>query len=335
MSSMISGRDVFNVTTDILDILADAGNASQHMLVNSTESSGVTAQDDVTTQNDVTSRDRLIPDGLMLYVTMYLSIVIPIVISAFGTGTNVINLIIFTKLGVKDSMTVGLWALSLSDLLVAVQTLGSSVCYLANITSPSRFMNPILIQYVSLCWSQDLMYLVSNWITTFISLERCYCVINPFKVRATFTRNRSIAAVVFIYAFHIGSYLPIFATHRLDWASEDASNFSNFSTVMVVSYGPNRATIHHAVDILNGAVLPVIQQALVIGSAVCLSYGLKSSSKVRKQKQGDDVKRRSMLSQKESRLVTVVVFLALILTVCNTPRLVRRCVFVLLQFVLL
>ena len=106
--------------------------------------------------------------------------------------------------------------------------------------------------------------------------------------------------------------------------------------ILVVKFTRNRAVIHHTVDIINGALLPVVQQALVIASAGGLAYGLKAASKVRvgahayisasdKGKEDRDPgeakqAQKSSLSQKEVRLVKVVAFLTLILTICNIPR---------------
>ncbi|RUS70021.1 hypothetical protein EGW08_022216 [Elysia chlorotica] len=378
--------------------------------------------------------------------------------------------------------------------------------------SRDTLVSPGLVHYVSLLWSQDMMYLVSNWITTFISLERCVCVIWPFKVKSLFTRTRCIVVLVIIFIVHVASYVPIFASHRLDivkvkaehhdldsqsdarggvagivgfysqttspglyppsgnfifhsdrdyddsrrtttlsdisWASSTQTSSNMFDVVegtsvfhameeeylkvryarpgldldssvggnkskldldlgvtndknavrtstrpmnedidvyldtagdkdlsktsetpgideyldldaepdqtgkeseagskkvMMLTFSKNRALIHHTVDIINGAVLPVVQQALVIASAGGLAYGLKAVSKVRTDARaqredpgktktailkdnggggrgGAKPAQKSGLSQKEMRLVKVVAFLALILTICNIPR---------------
>ncbi|GFR62917.1 hypothetical protein ElyMa_005469800 [Elysia marginata] len=58
----------------------------------------------------------LIPKSMMIYIDIYSHIVVPFIVSSFGVVSNVINLIIFTRLGLKDGMSVGLWSLSFSDL---------------------------------------------------------------------------------------------------------------------------------------------------------------------------------------------------------------------------
>ncbi|KAK3793001.1 hypothetical protein RRG08_032264 [Elysia crispata] len=383
----------------------------------------------------------LIPKWMMIYIDIYSHIVVPFIVSSFGVVSNIVNLIIFTHLGLKDGMSVGLWCLSFSDLTVTGQTLGSSICSLCGLVLPrDTLVSPGLVHYVSLLWSQDMMYLVSNWITTFISLERCICVIWPFKVKSLFTRARSIAVIVIIFVVHVASYAPVFASHRLEivkvkaeqqhlGSGSDASSgfpglLNSFSSTvssldtsprsfmsqtgkegglslpddstdfplkftglhsplvftqspsplseevgitsvalakdketsagpdealdpdieavmamrskkfMIVAFSHNRAVIHHTVDIINGAVLPVVQQALVIASAGGLAYGLKATSRVRTggHAQKSDTEKgtkdegetkqaqKSGLSQKEMRLVKVVAFLALILTICNIPR---------------
>ena len=58
----------------------------------------------------------LIPKSMMIYIDIYAHIVVPFIVSSFGVVSNVINLIIFSRLGLKDGMSVGLWCLSFSDL---------------------------------------------------------------------------------------------------------------------------------------------------------------------------------------------------------------------------
>ncbi|GFR62910.1 chemosensory receptor C [Elysia marginata] len=123
----------------------------------------------------------------------------------------------------------------------------------------------------------------------------------------------------------------------LEPSSAQAASAIKSKKILKVTFSQNRAVIHHTVDIINGAVLPVVQQALVIASAGGLAYGLKATSRVRggghaqrngseKAKGSNDVgettrsQKSSGLSQKEVRLVKVVAFLALILTICNIPR---------------
>ncbi|GFO26546.1 chemosensory receptor c [Plakobranchus ocellatus] len=220
------------------------------------------------------------------------------------------------------------------DYTVTAQTLGSSLCSLCGLLLPKDTrIPPGLVHYVRLLWSKDMMYLVSNWITTLISLERCVCVIRPFK---RFTIAPSSSAI---------NHTPSLREDTIpeSWKKKSKDDFYNdvdeeVQEIMVVGFSENRAVIHHTVDIINGAVLPVLQQALVIASAGDLAYGLKSASKVRTKghaQNADSEKttgsrdsvnakqpQKSVLSKKEIRLVKVVSVLALILTICNIPRFV-------------
>ncbi|CAG5117802.1 unnamed protein product, partial [Candidula unifasciata] len=46
-------------------------------------------------------------------------------------------------------------------------------------------------------------YLMSCWITVMISVERCFCVVSPFKVKQIFTRDRCVTSVLIIYVVFI------------------------------------------------------------------------------------------------------------------------------------
>lgn len=256
-------------------------------------------------------------------IDIYINYLLCGIIAVFGSANNVINMIIFYRLGLKDSMSVGLMALSVTDFLASFVGLSGIAYIIVDKFVPESVIEPLSINHVSFGWLRDLLFLCSAWITTVLSIERCVCVVFPFKVKEIFTRVRCLAAVVIIYTVIISSNLPIFLSHWLVWTKVEfkIANETVLKDRLVVKYAANRRQIQLVVDVFTGAIIPIPSQVLVLISVIWMIHGLRVSSRVRHgtttvSKSGADGK----LSQKEARLVKVVLFLAIILTICNTPR---------------
>ncbi|CAG5122565.1 unnamed protein product, partial [Candidula unifasciata] len=127
---------------------------------------------------------QVISDDVAIYLHISLNVVVRSVISVAGVVTNLINMIIFSKLGLKDSMSVGLFSLSLTDFLVTVIQLASAVTFVMDLLCVNAGVDKKYLGYYSLAWAISGVYQISCWITAMISIERCYCVVFPFKVKA-------------------------------------------------------------------------------------------------------------------------------------------------------
>ncbi|CAG5117951.1 unnamed protein product, partial [Candidula unifasciata] len=154
---------------------------------------------------------QVISDDALIYIRISLNIVARFIISIAGIVTNIINMIIFVKLGLKDSMSVGLFSLSLTDVLVTGVQLASCLCFVTGFVC----MNIGIDRYLG--WAISFVYEISCWITAMISIERCYCVVSPFTVKQVFTRFRCVAATVTIYILYIGMHVPVYLYPRIKW----------------------------------------------------------------------------------------------------------------------
>lgn len=269
----------------------------------------------------------IISDEVMTGIHIYGNLLLRGSIAVFGAVNNIINMIIFYRLGLKDSMSVGLWVLSFSDFVVTFLGLFGTACFVWETFFPYTAIEPVSFEFVTVGWVRDIAQLISGWITTFLSIERCVCVVFPFKVKQIFTRTRSLVLMVVIYVVHIAVHIPVFASQWLGWTTINV-NIGNETVQrqrMVVMFSDARPQIQFYIDIANGAVLPFPSQILLLISVVWMIYGLRASSRIRTLKPTNDKdeegsKKESKLSFKERRLVKVVLFLAIILFVCNIPR---------------
>ncbi|GFS13048.1 chemosensory receptor B [Elysia marginata] len=135
-------------------------------------------------------------------------------ISAFGIAGNIINVIVYWRIGFKESITVTLFVLSISDLSLVIVQLFCSLCLTPGFRKTSDIglllyeltYGPIGV--VRSCWCR-----MSMCITVLITVERCVCIKLPTKVKIIFTPKRAVAMVVICAIVICLSALPIYLSY--------------------------------------------------------------------------------------------------------------------------
>ncbi|KAK0045246.1 growth hormone secretagogue receptor type 1 [Biomphalaria pfeifferi] len=254
-------------------------------------------------------------------------------VSVIGVVGNVVNMIIFVRQLLKDSMTVGLFALSFTDFSVSLAEMTMSTIYLANYIFPYCPVDLWALAYVGFGWTLYTGYLISGWITAMIALERCFCVVAPFRVKQLFTRRRCVIVVIIIYTVHLLPLLPLYIAERMQWVVIEDPNALFNSTLSIKLYYTITLTdfadeVEKALDATAGLFLFLASQAVLTICSLWMTYSLKATSLVRSHKSAfteklaSSEKLSSNLTPQEKRLVKMVLSLAVLQTVCNLPRLI-------------
>ncbi|BFZ09212.1 hypothetical protein BsWGS_12251 [Bradybaena similaris] len=238
---------------------------------------------------------------------------------------------IFWKLGFKDSMSVNIFALSVTDFITTFLQTVVCLCYLTSKFYPDSNVDFWAIGNFAVQWMENAAYLISCWITAVISIERCFCVVFPFKVKQIFTRFRSFIALLTIYVLHIGLHVLVYAVHKMEWMqifvhSPAGSNVTvppkrRFTAVV----GEETARIEEIFNIIVSLALSDVSFIIVIACTAWMIHKLHATATIRqvlssRLPEGDS--QQSQLSSKERRLVKVALALATALTACSLPRVV-------------
>ncbi|XP_059157404.1 uncharacterized protein LOC131941858 [Physella acuta] len=275
------------------------------------------------------TKEFLFSNSLLRTLIFALSVILHGVISLAGVLSNSVNVLVFIRLGLKDSMSVGLWALSFTDLIVSTLQLASCVCYCVAYVYPNNPISPWSIGSFIFGWARSVAYYISCWITTIIALERCYCVVAPFLVKLVFTKSRCVVSITCIYLFHVGLVIPVFIYDPLEWVPATlGEKDANGSLIFFMQFQTTFTKLGAKWDTINslayGVTLSLISQGLLLFCTFWMVFSLKNSSKIRKHsetKQNRENHQNSdNLSARERRLVKVVILLAIIQTVCSVPR---------------
>ncbi|XP_005111766.1 probable G-protein coupled receptor B0563.6 [Aplysia californica] len=226
------------------------------------------------------SPDGKIIDDQTTNVLLLLNIVsIYAIVCSFGVCTNVINLVVFVKQGLRDTVNMTLFGLAIADMGSLLALLLMSLCY-----------NPVFLYSDIVPFkANEVSYLLSgmprvcftriiSWCTAFISFERCICVLFPLKVRTLITPTRTKWVLITIYVTMAASLIPVYYTTRMDWKFYPGRN----KTLLGLVFIKNREMIDRLTFGL-GSFIAVCSFLCVSVCTLVLIVGLKKKSKWRQQ----------------------------------------------------
>ncbi|XP_012945253.1 adenosine receptor A1-like [Aplysia californica] len=263
--------------------------------------------------------------------------ILQVIILSFGISSNVVNLVVFARMRLEDSVTIVFFALSISDLGFLTFFL---LMRMFSIMSQAFRLGPTVsmetIAYL-LVWYSYMFLDISIITTVFTAVEKCCCVAIPLMFKNVFTRSRTLIILVCIYVMMFVYYIPTFTSHGLKMTFDPARNRSKY----VYSYVAHRLIVFNIFRMFNRVVLPFVAQVIVLFCMVVMTVKLQQATRKRKEMTSErdaDVTERSTNSRKvnkskssadanklggkEMRVVQAVNLVAAIFVACNLPEIV-------------
>ncbi|KAK3781333.1 hypothetical protein RRG08_018960 [Elysia crispata] len=249
-----------------------------------------------------------------------------------GIFSNIVNISIFIKAGVKDGASVIFLSLSISDMLY-------SSFYLIN--RILRFLQFILDQhpYVRLAhlafvigpYSQ-LFFNVSILITLFAGVQKCACVAIPLTFRNFFTFRKSVVTLISIFACMVIYYLP-----RLCLSYVEIRHDPQFNRTRLMAKMLNftmAITLSRIMKSVNRVSLPIVAELILIFCVCVMTYKLRQAAITRQSmtssmaqegktadvKEGNASGSGSSLSKKELRVIRSVNIVCAVFVAGTAPR---------------
>ncbi|GFO04175.1 chemosensory receptor a [Plakobranchus ocellatus] len=259
-------------------------------------------------------------DGALIYP------IVPILFfSVLGVGTNILNILVFIKMGLQETTTISMLALAVSDLICCIMAFWTYLCYVPAFRDMPGL--PFQSVEVSLETGQTFRpYVIRTGalITAFITLERCLCVVIPLKVKNIITLSATRVLIVVIYIITIVPYIAHPMLYQLDWKFYPYLNRSLVGAV----YKENPLAILFMLiaSYLCGFFYLLLATSVVIVCTLFLVINLLRSSRwresMRKQTGASTAKSADMKtssSRREDRLIKQVVVIAILFIICTTP----------------
>ncbi|GFS22233.1 chemosensory receptor C [Elysia marginata] len=200
----------------------------------------------------------------------------------FGVVANILNIIVFTKIGVKDNVTVSFLALTVSDLThlvlmsphIVVSTMEH---FLVKFGVSIKWLFDPLILRNPFYWYAFVFYETSILITVYISVVRCACVAMPLKVKTTFTVRRAIIAFITFFLCVALLRVPMFMSRRIVREFDQVSNASR----VVYKEIDDGGLADMVNDIVSRNILTWASFIVVIACVVVMVTKLRASARFR------------------------------------------------------
>ncbi|XP_059168686.1 uncharacterized protein LOC131950512 [Physella acuta] len=248
-----------------------------------------------------TQVNKFIEDSVRMLWFVVLKCAMYELFSLVGIISNVVSLSVFSRIGCHDSVNVWLVALTISDLVSLLVLLWMGVCYNPWFTYSDVTFDTWSLVYLTGGWPKIYLARVTSWVTAFVTLERCLCIALPLRVKAIFTRGRSIFinASIFLLIFLIMP--PIYVTTGLSWQWYPDRN----KTLLGLDFTSERNDIYNTVISIN-IILTYLSFFVVLLSSFVLLVSLERHARWRKVKA--DVKPSSATAKelKVSRMVLLI-----------------------------
>ncbi|CAL1527141.1 unnamed protein product, partial [Lymnaea stagnalis] len=234
-------------------------------------------------------------------------------LSVFGIATNGINMVIFLKQGLDNSVNISLFGMSVSDTLSLVTLLWYNVCLNPLFFNAGLTVDPIELQHLTGCYPHDCFSRITCLITLYITAERCLCIALPLKVNQIVTPARTAVVVWLLFLLMISLLIPEYAYLRIDWKYFPQFNKTLMGLVPRTEY----SDMMGLTAILYATVLLVSFVAVIL-LTILLIYKLRTKQKWRMEVTSDATQQET-ISLRNKKTIAMVVLIAIVLIVCSTP----------------
>ncbi|KAK6976088.1 G-protein coupled receptor [Biomphalaria glabrata] len=244
-------------------------------------------------------------------------VIVSPIITIAGIVTNVINIVVYSKHAVRESINVTFLTLAITDLagLVCCVWYGIGVNPLLSSRTDLSF-NSVEVTYLTGAYPRILFTKMTCWITVYVSLERCYCIVVPLHVKTMITPRRTAWTLAGLYAVGIITSFPVFYSGSLflEWKTDPLSN----RTVLGMGMSTYYAEVA-TVSVVSVASLFLTSFVIIILTTVVLAAVLNKKSKWR-QRSGNYGKNRSKyIGNRDITLSKTIVLLSSVLIVSYLP----------------
>nr|KAG5695160.1 hypothetical protein BaRGS_030206 [Batillaria attramentaria] len=239
-----------------------------------------------------------------------------------GVTTNVINCAVFCSQGLRDRISMCLFSLSVADLLYIVTL---NLRYLGILISEVRGGAQFYDKWVTFLLRYRLVAvhagfaLVSNLVSIVIALERCVCVVSPFRA-AKLLRTGVLAATIAVLSLLLMAGMQ-FVAFKFDVVCAVVLGTNSTPTRVVV---PSQLYLDNVllVDVLDTFVftssLPAVSLVVVVIATIITVVKLRAASSWR-----EETSRNAVISRKEVALTRMLVVISCVYIACVSPRLFR------------
>lgn len=156
---------------------------------------------------EIVRLDTIVSDHLVSILSLVNYVIISGVISVLGIAFNIVNIVVFIKLGFTDTVNISLLALAVAELQSLLPLVWNGVGYNPILINRHRNINFEMILYITAAWPHICFSRIAAWLIAFVTFERYLCVALPLKVKTIISPRRTRATVVSIFAIFTAAFV--------------------------------------------------------------------------------------------------------------------------------
>ncbi|CAL1546903.1 unnamed protein product, partial [Lymnaea stagnalis] len=255
---------------------------------------------------------QIVSDALRAVILVVNYCILSTAINLFGTATNVINMVVFLRQGLADTVNVSLFGLAVSDLCCLLTLQWMNLCFNPLFRYSQIGFESFETQYITAGWPHVCFARITGLITAYITLERCLCVVIPLKVKTTLTPRRTVVIIVAIFFVLICSTIPPYTVDFFAMKFYPTRNRS----LIGLEFRLNRDDVERVTFAFNN-VYGYIGFVIVIGCTVVLVTKLNSKTKWRQETA--HAGKSANASTRDRKVVKMVVMISALFIVCFLP----------------
>ncbi|GFR84786.1 chemosensory receptor A [Elysia marginata] len=264
----------------------------------------------------------VLPYARMFYLAANVIVPAGLVILLFGMITNITNIVVFLKAGVKDNVSTLLLSLSISDLTFIILTMPTALGLAVSHFFIKSHLWPFDFRFVHFLfyWPAYTVYDISAFISVSLGVMRCACVAMPLKFKLVFTKRRTVIIVLALLVLAVSLRAPVLTIFRVAWRTDSATNVSSAYLTAV-----NRESMTRINDVMNRGLVVWVNYTIMVSCVGLLSFKLAQASRIRRSytSSGDQTKDKTSannrLTPKDLQAVKSVVLICLIFILSQLP----------------
>ncbi|GFO02495.1 chemosensory receptor a [Plakobranchus ocellatus] len=223
--------------------------------------------------------------------------------------SNIVNIVVFCKMGFDGSLTQNFLGLSIADCLYGCIWFILSIGLIVNrfgVWRSTLSLQAFFKLGSAIC---SIPFFASIICTTVIAVVRCCSVVMPFHVKAIVTPRRQALAIIVLVSIQVAFSSYVYSCLQLDWQSNARNNISYITLGVCDSFFMRQRILDYYRSIFIYTSLIIINVCLCI-----LIVTLRRSANFKKITSSGEPK-----TLRELQVIKTVTLVSAIFVLCNTP----------------
>ncbi|XP_059173493.1 uncharacterized protein LOC131954028 [Physella acuta] len=157
--------------------------------------------------------------------------VVNIILCPLGIVFNIINIVVFCKLGFKESTNIILVSLAVVDTYTLLTYLGISVTLYVGVTSEHLDILDA-VTLIVLGWPNVLATRIAGCLTTYLTFERFLCVVLPLRVKTILHKKTALTFIIALCMLTIAYSFPIYLANSIGLRFNPMSNQTSVGLIV-------------------------------------------------------------------------------------------------------